>query len=1137
MIRFCCTNRLEALVDALADNAGGARGGLFDAISVVIPNPLVETFVKQGLARRLGIAAHIQSSFLRGFLYDVARASRPDVELVDRDRMEGELLALFHDPGALASGGLGAVRDYLNADGDALDRKRVQLAAAVAGLFDEYTFTRPEMLAAWRAGQSASDLDPALQAWQRALWRALHGPGGVLAARGAMTLPELFAQTPERELQAPAAHLFGISYVARLYGPIFAKLAKVTDLWVYSLSPSHLDRLDEPEGGALDAWARPGRENAAMLLELADGDADARFVDPVAEAGGGALATLQGRVLDRQTADPAAVAPDDSLVIQPATDARRELETIAADIWTAVRADPALSFADFAVVVPPAAAPTYLPLAQEVFDACSRLPCTVLDVARPAERRIFAAAAALLELPLGQLSRPDLLRVAMHPTVARRFPEVDPEDWLALCEDLEIVRGADPAALPRTYLERDRISWDQGLRRLALGAFLSGPRNGQDSPFVLDGQPLLPADLSPSAEPAARALGLLARELIAYADAAQRGAVPFAEHAALLRRVLAATILPATPDEEAALGDVYAAIERAQAAVPPELPIRFRVASDLVHKRLGDVPRLGRPPEGVTVASFVPMRALPFHTIFVAGLDEGVFPAPAGWGALDLRAGGRRPGDVTPREQDQHMFLETVLAARRRLVLSYVARDPVSGDPRAASSVVEELRAVAGSAAQERPPRPAARQADDALVAVMPAAARERRAVALGQSLRRAAGGIPQLPLLGELRAALAPGVWARLAGDLGWQAAPEVGPTARLRRALTLTDLRRFLECPLQASARVLLPIRDGGEADLDAEASLREHEPLDESRVETVPFLRELAAELLDGQDDGGSADSLQQVQAVYDRAAELQRLQGMLADGLFGRAARDRHLRLLLCWRAGVRLALGPLPAAPRFLWLGGAPEHLRAPALQPAIGLPIDGVGEVALGGRTELVATQADGTRAILSLIGSVNPKTDCPERDFLASFFTHLALTVLEGQARASRAITLRPKDDGSPRADERRFSPVTPDSARAVLGALGGELVQKVHAYFLPCEGVFHRKKNEGKPGSVRGSILFLRDDNWTRFASDSGPVPDPRDYPVPDEHEAEQMAARRFGPYFACIADGQAAAAASRPVKKGRK
>jgi exodeoxyribonuclease V gamma subunit len=1132
VIRFCCTNRLETLADALAEAVGQGRSSLFEPVSVIVPNPLVETFVKQGLARRLGIAAHLRSSFLRSFLHEVARAARPEVELVDRDRVQGELLALFHDPGALSGEALGAVRDYLaGAEGDALDRKRVQLAGAVAGLFDEYTFTRPEMLAAWRAGQLAGDVDPALQSWQRALWRALHGPGGVLAGRGALSLPELFAQTPERDLRAPPAHLFGISYVARLYGPIFAKLGRVTDLWVYSLSPSNLDRLDEPEGGALDAWARPGRDNASMLLELASGDADARFVDPV-DGGGGptALALLQRRILERQTVSRDALPADDSLRIQPAADARRELETIAAEIWSAVRAAPDLSFADFAVVVPPAAAPGYLPLAQEVFEAASRLPCTVLDLPRPAERRIFEAALALLELPHGPLARPDLLRVAMHPAVARRFPEVDPEDWLALCEDLEIVRGADRAALPATYLERDRISWDQGLRRLALGAFLSGPRGGVDAPFVLDGDPLLPADLPPSGEPAARALGLLARELIAYADAAQRAPAPFEAHAALLRRVFAATILPETPDEEAALGDVFAAVERAQAAVPAALPIRFRVASDLIQKRLGEAPRLGRAPEGVTVASFVPMRALPFHTIYVAGLDERVFPSPAGWDALDLRSGERRAGDVTPREQDQHMFLETLLAARRRLVLSYVARDPVTGDPRAPSSVVEELRAAlhAPAAAAEAPARPAARHLDDAAVAVLPAAARERRAAALGQSLRRAAGGVPQLPPLGELRGALGPGVWPAVAADLGWQAPPDEPAPARLRRPPTLADLRRFLECPLQASARVLLPIRDDGDAGLDAEAALREHEPLDESRLETVPFLREVAAGLLDGGPDDDAA-----LAAAYDRAAELKRLDGVLADGLFGRAARARHLILLRCWRGAMRLAVGPVAAPPEALWLGAAPERLRAPRIGPAIPLDVEGVGPVPLGGRTELHTHQSDGTRVVLSLIGSPNRHSNFADRDFLPAFFTHLALTVLEGEPRPVRAVLLRPAESGEPAPERRDFAPITPASAQAYLNLLAGELLGQVHPYFLPCEAVFHRKKQEAKnePGSVRASVLMLRDDNWTRFASDSGPVPDAREYPVPAERDAEQMALRRFGAYFACVADSPPAG------KRGRR
>ena len=693
MIRFCCSNRLEALALALADTVAAGRRSLFDPVHLVVPNPLVEGYVKQALARRLGIAAHVETGFLRGFLRKVAADSAPEARIADRDLIEGELLALLHDQGWLNGPELGPVRDYLAGAGaavepDALDRKRVQLAAELAALFDEYAFSRPEMLASWRQGALDPEADEALQRWQRALWLALHGPRGAFAARGIVTLPDFFAQTPAEKLRPPpAVHLFGISYVARLYGAIFESLGRATELHVYALSADRPDAADGDGSSLLDAWARPGRDNVQLLGRLAGaGGVDARFVNPAPEGRASRLAALHQAVLERHPPPLHPRASDDSLVVVPAPDPRRELETIAAEIWARLRADETLTFADFAVVVPQASAAVYLPIAEAVFEEASRLPHTVIDLPRPAERRVTDAVALLLELPSGALARPDLLRVAMHPTVARRFPDVDPEDWLALCEALEIVRGADRADQPTSYLARDRTSWDQGLRRLALGAFLTGPRGGEERPFVLDREAVLPVDLPAAMEPAARALGVVARELCAFARAARGDPAPFEVHAALLRRTIAETILPEPGDEEAVLGDALGVIERVAAFVPAALPVSFRVAAELVKARLGETPRRHRTPEGVTVASFVPMRALPFRHIFVAGLDERVFPAPEGVRALDLRAGARRPGDVTPREQDQtHVPGDAAGGARPADV---VVRGARRSDRRAAEPVV-----------------------------------------------------------------------------------------------------------------------------------------------------------------------------------------------------------------------------------------------------------------------------------------------------------------------------------------------------------------------------------------------------------------------------------------------------------------
>jgi hypothetical protein len=43
-----------------------------------------------------------------------------------------------------------------------------------------------------------------------------------------------------------------------------------------------------------------------------------------------------------------------------------------------------------------------------------------------------------------------------------------------------------------------------------------------------------------------------------------------------------------------------------------------------------------------------------------------------------------------------------------------------------------------------------------------------------------------------------------------------------------------------------------------------------------------------------------------------------------------------------------------------------------------------------------------------------------------------------------------------------------------------------------------------------------MLREDEWTDFTSDRGPVPDARRYPTPPEEKAQEIVERRFRPMF---------------------
>ena len=77
--------------------------------------------------------------------------------------------------------------------------------------------------------------------------------------------------------------------------------------------------------------------------------------------------------------------------------------------------------------------------------------------------------------------------------------------------------------------------------------------------------------------------------------------------------------------------------------------------------------------------------------VFLCGLGEGRFPAVDGPNPLDLSLVSRQSGDVSPRERDKYLFLETLVCARERLYLSYVARDAQTGDELAPATVVHEL--------------------------------------------------------------------------------------------------------------------------------------------------------------------------------------------------------------------------------------------------------------------------------------------------------------------------------------------------------------------------------------------------------------------------------------------------------------
>ncbi|HEY0711819.1 MAG TPA: exodeoxyribonuclease V subunit gamma, partial [Polyangia bacterium] len=492
MIHLTYSNRTEELLAALVEavTAERKRGSPFDPIRLVVPNRNIETYIKHGLAAETGIAANLEVTFLQRLAERLARDVFPGARLVDAGRSEGYLLALLHDAAFMADPVFAPVRAYLTAAGtseDAIDRRRLALAAELGRLFDEYAASRPELLMAWRERATLTDASPAapslggapaglagIERWQRALWLGIFGPDGLVkraAAPADVLLAEVARALEHTEIVGTPVHVFGVSYIARGYHALLAALARRTEVRIYTLNPCRefwedvdsvpeLRRRLRREGRqaafpsraagrqaalvlgedpyglesdrehlALRLWGRPGRENIRLLNDRAGGDFQGRFVSQ-RESGKTAtlLARLQDDILDRVVPgapDPTAQ-PDDSLTVLPCPGVRRELEVIAAEIWRALAADPTLALNQIAVVVPEAVKDTYHAHVSAVFAEAHDLPHTIVDLPFGRTSRMAEALLLLLELPFGGFTRRELLPLCTHPAVMERFPEARP---------------------------------------------------------------------------------------------------------------------------------------------------------------------------------------------------------------------------------------------------------------------------------------------------------------------------------------------------------------------------------------------------------------------------------------------------------------------------------------------------------------------------------------------------------------------------------------------------------------------------------------------------------------------------------------------------------------------------------------
>lgn len=717
------------LAEELAAQIAHRENPLFPE-TVLVMNYAQQVWLRRFLAEKLGICANLNFVSPEAFLQKLV-AGEADAAIFERNALAWRIFETLKKLRAPGAGTPPPLRFELESD---TEENLFLLAVKLGDLFWRYQSFRPQMIRDWTLDAPApatSDTEFLREyARQKNLWRAL---GLAAATPPAVAWINLLKSPLPPEKTPPRIFAFAPSALPRIHVELLEKLAETSDVFLYYHHLSHdlwtesavaKKRLRERLRGngntenaesdslfsdatagneLLAAWGKAARPLAAHLIDAGLLDADAsRDLPPPRDS---LLHALQREIRDNSP-EPAPFVPaadDRSFKISVAPGPVREMEILRDELIARFAQNPELAPSDVLVMFPDIA--EYAPFIRAAFEN-SGLPFSIAD---RAGTEIFPVASAFLEIlrvAAGEFRLDEILALLDREsiTAALGSDEAEISALRPVLAAAGIRWGADTAfrrnlifgeteaaesvrAATETFAENN--SWEFGLRRLALGYMC-----GNSDEILSFGENLeaLPVPELTEAAPAAlgkivRLLRLLQELNRAFSEKETRSVPAWCDY---LKTRIADGFFDLGDGSAEILRSALAALKEAsENGNAPGVPAECTLATLCL--ALNQCDWSPKHPAGmlrgkITFCQMQPMRNIPAKIICIAGLNDGAFPRASERDALDLLSFPAKnfpPGatlwDRTRRDDDCLLFLESLLAARETLLLSYVGRNAKDG--------------------------------------------------------------------------------------------------------------------------------------------------------------------------------------------------------------------------------------------------------------------------------------------------------------------------------------------------------------------------------------------------------------------------------------------------------------------------
>jgi exodeoxyribonuclease V gamma subunit len=595
------------------------------------------------------------------------------------------------------------------------EQKQMALAEKIADLLDQYQVYRPHMMADWNLRSFNTLTDS--KDWQIYIWLRAREMGGERFLDRTQQGRDIhaFLEDPNRveSLQAriPELHLFGLSILTQYHIDILQRLSTHIDIHFYLLNPAPetywysdisekvAEKLKQRKGAQesdfilgnplLMQWGTVVKDSFALMFAHDD---FLNAYETIVQQQPTQTTLLSHIQLEIHQNIPAsarspinlALLADESLTIQSHYTPAREVEALYNYLVHLIdQKKDSISARDIVVMV--TNIDEYAPFIQSVFDhAPYSFPYTIADESIASSDNIVRALSDLLSMDESTFTAERVLQLLEHPSIRTKF-NLHHFDHLRSWVDRVNIRFGfygDPE------LDTQYVSWKHGIRRLMLGICMGHPSPiaypaGTIDPFI---------EIEGSASWEAIRFCQAIEVLIALIE--QRKEDRNIEGWIVYTRQVIQQMISL---EDEATDDFYQSLED---HLDQYIPVSDVVSQSFSYQVFtqhflqtlqSSTKSKAFAGSGITFCSPVPMRSIPFKVVAFLGLNFDQFPRKEVISSFDLMQQHKQRGDRNVKQNDKHLFLETLLSAQHYLFLSYIGRDSKDNSILPPSALVDEL--------------------------------------------------------------------------------------------------------------------------------------------------------------------------------------------------------------------------------------------------------------------------------------------------------------------------------------------------------------------------------------------------------------------------------------------------------------